>query len=102
MKKVALLIAAAAFATSALAKDIKLTGEYGCDSPETQQSRVVLLQNIMSNEPHYVAQRKEMTDSLLNISKYMCRPLNGSFKITKTQGPYSQVQTPDGLLWVMN
>ncbi|MBB1614531.1 hypothetical protein A9978_19015 [Pseudomonas sp. UMC65] len=58
------------------------------------------MQNIMSDNPHYVAQREEMRESLVNISTYMCKPLNGTFKMLKRSGGYTQVQSETGPVWV--
>jgi hypothetical protein len=82
------------------AANLKLDGEYGCEDQGTQQSRQVLMQNIVSDNPHYVAQRAEMHESLVNLSTYMCKPLTGEFKVIKRQGAYTQVKTGTGLMWV--
>lgn len=89
-------------ATSSLtfAAELTLNGEYGCDDPATQQTRATLMRNIASDNPHYVAQRKEMTESLLNISTYMCKPLSGKFKVLAKKDGYTKVAAPDGPLWI--
>ncbi|RVD77000.1 hypothetical protein [Pseudomonas koreensis] len=91
---------AMAFSGAAQATTLKLDGEYGCEDQGTQQSRQVLMQNIMSDNPHYVAQRAEMRESLANLSTYMCKPLTGEFKVMKRQGSYTQVKTGAGPMWV--
>ncbi|MGY1448694.1 hypothetical protein ACW582_16050 [Pseudomonas chlororaphis] len=91
---------ALALSGTAQAASLKLNGEYGCEDQGTQQSRQVLMQNIMSDNPHYVAQRAEMRESLVNLSTYMCKPLTGEFKVMKRQGPYIQVKTNAGPMWV--
>lgn len=83
-----------------MAADLRLSGEYGCEDLSTQRSRLVLVQNIMSDNPHYLAQREEMKESLINLSTYMCRPLNGTFKVLKRTDGYAQVKTEHGPLWV--
>jgi len=83
-----------------MAAELQLSGEYGCEDQVTQRSRLVLMQNIVSDNPHYVAQRAEMRESLINLSTYMCKPLNGSFKVIKRESPYIQVKTDNGPMWV--
>lgn len=101
-KGTALFFGMLAVSTSLQAGDrsVTLNGEYGCDDPTTQRSRAVLLQNIMSDNPHYVAQRAEMRESLINISQSMCQPLNGKFKVLKKKDGYTQVKTESGSLWI--
>lgn len=93
------MVMAAASATT-LAADLKLDGEYGCEDQGTQQSRLVLMQNILSDNPHYMAQRAEMRESLVNLSTYMCKPLTGQYRVMKRQGMYTQVKTEHGPMWV--
>jgi hypothetical protein len=100
MKTALLLMAMAAFSTAASEAELKLDGEYGCEDQGTQQSRQVLMQNIMSELPHYVAQRAEMRESLVNLSTYMCKPLTGQFPVLKREGLYMQVKTANGPMWV--
>jgi hypothetical protein len=91
---------ALAISGAAQAASLKLDGEYGCEDQGTQQSRLVLMQNIVSDNPHYVAQRAEMRESLINLSTYMCKPLTGEFKVMKRQGVYTQVKTEAGPMWI--
>lgn len=91
---------ALALSGAAQAANLRLDGEYGCEDQGTQQSRQVLMQNIVSDNPHYVAQRAEMRESLVNLSTYMCKPLTGEFKVIKRQGVYTQVMTGAGPMWV--
>lgn len=98
--KIPFIILALAISGAAQAANLKLYGEYGCEDQGTQQSRQVLMQNIVSNNPHYVAQRAEMRESLVNLSTYMCKPLTGEFKVIKRQGVYTQVKTDAGPMWV--
>ncbi|WP_155953688.1 hypothetical protein [Pseudomonas sp. URMO17WK12:I12] len=91
---------AAAPSSSVVADDLKLDGEYGCEDQGTQQSRQVLMQNIVSDNPHYVAQRAEMRESLVNLSTFMCKPLTGKFRVLKRDGLYTQVKTDKGSMWV--
>lgn len=100
MRKTAAFLALAALSTAAVAAELQLNGEYGCEDQSTHRSRLVLMQNIMSDNPHYVAQRAEMRESLINLSTYMCKPLNGSFKVIKRADGYAQVKTENGPLWV--
>ncbi|WP_183000891.1 hypothetical protein [Pseudomonas sp. UMC65] len=100
MRKTVVALAIAALSSTAAAAELKLNGEYGCEDQATQRSRLVLMQNIMSDNPHYVAQREEMRESLVNISTYMCKPLNGTFKMLKRSGGYTQVQSETGPVWV--
>lgn len=100
MKKALLLVAVATLSTTAQSADLTLDGEYGCEDQGTQQSRQVLMQNIMSDNPHYVAQRAEMRESLVNLSTYMCKPLTGQFRVLKRDGVYTQVKTGTGPMWV--
>lgn len=95
-------IALMASSSIAFAAEVSLNGEYGCDDPSTQRTRATLMQNIASDNPHYVAQRKEMTESLLNISSYMCKPLNGKFKVLARKDGYTKVATPNGPLWIVD
>ncbi|WEX18973.1 hypothetical protein P2T68_17180 [Pseudomonas sp. G11] len=90
----------AALSGAAVSADLQLNGEYGCEDQSTQRSRQVLMQNIMSDNPHYVAQREEMQESLVNLSTYMCKPLNGTFKVVKRADGYIQVKTDTGPMWV--
>lgn len=90
----------AALSGAATAADMQLNGEYGCEDQTTQRSRQVLMQNIMSDNPHYVAQRAEMQESLVNLSTYMCKPLNGTFKVVKRADGYIQVKTENGPMWI--
>ncbi|VVQ19900.1 hypothetical protein [Pseudomonas fluorescens] len=96
----ALIAMAFALSGATQAANLKLNGEYGCEDQGTQQSRHVLMQNIVSDNPHYVAQRAEMRESLVNLSTYMCKPLTGEFKVMKRQGVYTQVKTGAGPMWV--
>lgn len=91
---------ACALSPAAFGANVTLQGEYGCDDPATQQARATLMRNIASDNPHYVAQREEMTESLLNISKYQCRPLNGTFKVISRKSGYTQVAVPGGAQWI--
>lgn len=100
MKRTLIFLAAAALSSAAMAADLKLDGEYGCEDQGTQQSRQVLMQNILSDNPHYVAQRAEMRESLVNLSTYMCKPLAGQYKVLKREGVYTQVKTENGPMWV--
>lgn len=90
----------AALSGAAVAADLQLNGEYGCEDQSTQRSRQVLMQNILSDNPHYVTQREEMRTSLINLSTYMCKPLNGTFKVVKRADGYIQVKTESGPMWV--
>jgi len=90
----------AALSGAASAADMQLNGEYGCEDQATQRSRQVLMQNIVSDNPHYAAQRAEMRESLVNLSTYMCKPLNGTFKVIKRADGYIQVKTETGPMWV--
>lgn len=90
----------AALSGAAMAADLHLNGEYGCEDQATQRSRQVLMQNILSDNPHYVAQREEMRTSLVNLSTYMCKPLNGTFKVVRRADGYIQVKTDAGPMWV--
>ncbi len=58
------------------------------------------MQNIVSDNPHYVAQRAEMRESLVNLSTFMCKPLTGKFRVLKRDGLYTQVKTDKGSMWV--
>jgi hypothetical protein len=58
------------------------------------------MQNIVSDEPHYVAQRQEMKESLLNLSTYMCKPLNGVFPVVGRADGLIEVQGTKGNFWV--
>lgn len=98
--KYTFIAVAMALSGAAQAANLKLDGEYGCEDQGTQQSRQVLMQNIVSDNPHYVAQRAEMRESLVNLSTYMCKPLTGDFKVIKRQGVYTQVKTDAGPMWV--
>lgn len=98
--KYTIIVLALTVSGAAQAATLKLDGEYGCEDQGAQQSRQVLMQNIVSNNPHYVAQRAEMRESLLNLSTYMCKPLTGEFKVLKRQGQYTQVKTGAGPMWV--
>lgn len=100
MKKALMLVALSALSAAATAADLTLDGEYGCEDQGTQQSRQVLMQNIMSDLPHYVAQRAEMRESLVNLSTYMCKPLTGQYRVLKREGLYTQVKTENGPMWV--
>lgn len=100
MRKAAAFIALAALSGAVMAAELQLNGEYGCEDQVTQRSRLVLMQNIMSDNPHYVAQRAEMRESLVNLSTYMCKPLSGSFKVIKRESHYIQVKTDNGPMWV--
>ncbi|MDQ0124706.1 hypothetical protein J2W17_003660 [Pseudomonas lini] len=100
MKKALMLVVMAALSPTAMAAELKLDGEYGCEDQGTQQSRLVLMQNIMSSNPHYVAQRAEMRESLVNLSTYMCKPLTGQYRVLKREGMYTQVKTEHGPMWV--
>ncbi|MBC8786516.1 hypothetical protein [Pseudomonas fluorescens] len=100
MRKTAVFLALAALSTAVTAAELQLNGEYGCEDQSTQRSRQVLMQNIMSDNPHYVAQRPEMRESLVNLSTYMCKPLNGAFKVIKRADGYAQVKTESGPLWI--
>lgn len=100
MNKALVPFVAIAFSAAALAADLTLDGEYGCEDQGTQQSRLVLMQNLMSDLPHYVAQRAEMRESLVNLSTYMCKPLTGQFRVLKREGLYTQVKTDAGPMWV--
>jgi hypothetical protein len=100
MHKVLLVIGFSVCTVYAHAAQLKLDGEYGCADPATQKSRAVLMQNIVSSEPHYVAQRQEMKESLLNLSTYMCKPLNGTFTVLSRAEGLVEVQTSDGAPWV--
>jgi hypothetical protein len=100
MNKALLFLAVNMLSSAAIAADLKLDGEYGCEDQGTQQSRQVLMQNIMSDNPHYVAQRAEMRESLVNLSTYMCKPLSGQFKVLKRDGVYTQIKTDTGPMWV--
>lgn len=100
MKKALVLVVMTVLAAGAMAAELKLDGEYGCEDQGTQQSRQVLMQNIVSDNPHYVAQRAEMRESLVNLSTYMCKPLSGKFKVLKRDGAYTQVKTDSGPMWV--
>jgi hypothetical protein len=102
MRYAALLLAMTMLSATAMAAELKLDGEYGCDDPATQRTRAALMQNIVSDNPHYVAQRDEMREGLLNISTYMCKPLTGQFKVLKRADGYTQVETVHGPLWVTN
>lgn len=100
MKKAFVLLMMSALSSTAMAATLKLDGEYGCEDQGTQQSRLVLMQNIMSDLPHYVAQRAEMRESLVNLSTYMCKPLTGQYRVMKRDGMYTQVKTDNGPMWV--
>lgn len=100
MKKALMLVVMAALSPTVMAAELKLDGEYGCEDQGTQQSRLVLMQNIMSSNPHYVAQRDEMRESLVNLSTYMCKPLTGQYRVLKREGMYTQVKTEHGPMWV--
>lgn len=100
MKKAVMLVVMSALSTTAAAADLKLDGEYGCEDQGTQQSRLVLMQNIMSDLPHYVAQRDEMRESLVSLSTYMCKPLTGQYRVMKREGIYTQVKTEYGPMWI--
>jgi hypothetical protein len=100
MKKALMLVVMSLLSAAAMAAELKLDGEYGCEDQGTQQSRQVLMQNIMSDIPHYVAQRAEMRESLINLSTYMCKPLSGQFKVLKREGAYTQIKTESGPIWV--
>jgi hypothetical protein len=100
MRKALIVMALTAVSTAAMARDLTLNGEYGCEDQATQRSRLVLMQNIVSDLPHYVAQRAEMQESLVNLSTYMCRPLTGAFKVLRRDGAYTQVQAQPVALWV--
>lgn len=90
----------AALSGAVVAADLQLNGEYGCEDQVTQRSRLVLMQNIVSDNPHYVAQRAVMRESLVNLSTYMCKPLSGTFKVIKRADGYIQVKTDTGPMWV--
>lgn len=96
----AFIALALTFCGAAHAETLMLDGQYGCDDQATQQSRQVLMQNIMSDNPHYAAQREEMRESLVNLSTYMCKPLAGQFKVIKRDGAYAQIQTDKGPMWI--
>lgn len=100
MKHMVVLLAAWVMSSAALAAELKLEGEYGCEDQGTQQSRQVLMQNIVSDNPHYVAQRAEMRESLVNLSTYMCKSLTGQYRALKREGVYTQVKTESGPMWV--
>lgn len=100
MKMAMALALMSALSATAMAAEVKLDGEYGCEDQGTQQSRQVLMQNIVSDNPHYVAQRAEMRESLLNLSTYMCKPLTGEFHVLKRDGAYTQIKTETGPMWV--
>lgn len=100
MRKTLIVMALAVLSTSAMAAELTLNGEYGCEDQATQRSRQVLMQNIVSDNPHYVAQRAEMRESLVNLSTYMCKPLTGQFKVLQRDGVYALVQAKPVPLWV--
>lgn len=100
MSKYLLSIVLALAATSATAAQVTLNGEYGCADMATQKSRTTLMRNIVSDEPHYVAQRPEMRESLLNLSTYMCQPLNGVFPVVGRSDGMIQVKGSEGSFWV--
>lgn len=100
MRGILLSIALSLTATGAMSAQLELGGEYGCADLATQKSRTVLMRNIASDEPHYVAQRQEMRESLLNLSSYMCQPLNGEYHVVGRSDGLIQVKGADGSFWV--
>jgi hypothetical protein len=100
MGKFLLSIALSLTAIPAMAAQVTLIGEYGCADLATQKSRSALMRNIVSDEPHYLAQRQEMKESLLNLSTYMCQPLNGVFPVVGRSDGLIQVKGAEGRFWV--
>ncbi|UZJ58552.1 hypothetical protein OKW98_18415 [Pseudomonas sp. KU26590] len=100
MRRIFLSVALSLTAAAAMGAQLELSGEYGCADLATQKSRTTLMRNIVSEEPHYVAQRQEMRESLLNLSTYMCQPLSGVFPVVGRSDGLIQVKGSDGSFWV--